>query len=329
MLHNRKRYDFSVRAVSKRTCRSESGNGENLWGTYVSEGATNIRVSGDEYVDIFPVWEWDKIPGTTTPVGEVENHNEWGVAGVAEFVGGVSDGMYGVMTYAMNDYNTQANKGWFMFDNEIMCLGTGIASTTGKTVNTSVNQCHLVGDVYMVNNGQLNKIGTGNHVQTPYQGWIWHNKVAYYYPDSVAMNLKNGTQSGKWSKVNFNQSGDLVTLPVFNMWIDHGVNPKNEKYAYMIMPGIASPASLAAYDLNTVKILSNTAELQVVHHNKLDILQAIFYAPGELKFGDKTLKATKPCVVMVKKASTPEAEILVNDPTQKEEFKAGVEIMLI
>ena len=28
MLHNRKRYDFSVRAVSKETCRSESGNGE-------------------------------------------------------------------------------------------------------------------------------------------------------------------------------------------------------------------------------------------------------------------------------------------------------------
>ena len=39
MLQNRKRYDLSVRAVSKRTCRSESGNGENLWGTYLSEGA--------------------------------------------------------------------------------------------------------------------------------------------------------------------------------------------------------------------------------------------------------------------------------------------------
>lgn len=32
--------------------------------------------------DIFAVWEWDKIPGTTTPEGEVENHNDWGVYGV-------------------------------------------------------------------------------------------------------------------------------------------------------------------------------------------------------------------------------------------------------
>ena len=329
MLHNRKRYDFSVRAVSKRTCRSESGNGENLWGTYVSEGATNIRVSGDEYVDIFAVWEWDKIPGTTVPAGEVENHNEWGVPGVAEFVGGVSDDMYGVMTYAMNDYDTQANKGWFMFDNEIVCLGAGIASSTDRTVNTSVNQCHLVGDVIMINNGQMSKIGTGNHVQSPYQGWIWHNKVAYYYPETVNMNLKNGDQSGKWSKVNFNQSGDLVTMPIFNMWIDHGVKPQDGKYAYMVLPGVASPASVASYDLNSIQILSNTAQLQAVTHKKLDIVQAIFYAPGEINYGNATLKANKPCVVMVKKASTEQPEILVADPTQKEEFKVGTDIVLV
>lgn len=329
MLHNRKRYDFSVRAVSKRTCRSESGNGENQWGTYVSEGATNIRVAGDEYVDIFPVWEWDKIPGTTVPGGEVENHNEWGVPGVAEFVGGVSDGMYGAFTYAMNDYDTQAKKGWFLFDNEIVCLGAGIESGTERTVNTSVNQCHLVGDVYMVDNGQMSKVGTGNNLKLDYKGWIWHNKVAYYYPENVTMHLKNGDQSGRWSKVNFNQSGDLVTMPVFNMWIEHGVKPQQGKYAYMVLPGIASPASLASYDLNTVQILGNTAEMQAVCHNKLDIVQAIFYTPGELKFGNKTLKANKPCIVMVKKAGTDEPEIQVSDPTQKEEFKVGTDIVLI
>ena len=329
MLHNRRRYDFSVRAVSKRTCRSESGNGENQWGTYVSEGATNIRVSGDEYVDIFPVWEWDKIPGTTAPEGEVENHNEWGVPGVAEFVGGVSDGMYGVMTYAMDDYNTQAHKGWFLFDNEIVCLGSGIASTTDKNINTSVNQCHLVGDVFMINNGQLSKVGAGNNLKLDYQGWVWHNKVAYYYPESVSMNLKNGTQSGKWSKVNFNQSGDLVTLPVFNMWIGHGVKPQQGKYAYMIIPGIASPASVASYDLNAIQILNNSKDLQAVLHNKLDMLQTIFYAPGELKFGNRVLKANKPCVVLVKKANSDAPEILVNDPTQKENLKVGNDIMLI
>lgn len=36
----------------------------------MSDGATNIRVNGNEYADIFPVWEWDRIPGTTLPAGE-------------------------------------------------------------------------------------------------------------------------------------------------------------------------------------------------------------------------------------------------------------------
>ena len=95
------------------------------------------------------------------------------------------------------------------------------------------------------------------------------------------------------------------------------------------MPGIASPASLAAYDLNTIQILSNTAQLQAVSHQKLDMVQAIFYAPGELKCGNASLKANKPCVVMMKKASTEQPEILVADPTQKEEFKVGIEIVLV
>jgi chondroitin AC lyase len=86
---------------------------------------------------------------------------------------------------------------------------------------------------------------------------------------------------------------------------------------------------LATYDLNTVQILSNTAALQAVQHAKLDIVQAIFYTPGELKFGNKILKANKPCVVMVKQAGTEQPEVLVSDPTQKEIFKVGTDIELI
>ncbi|WP_373724707.1 polysaccharide lyase family 8 super-sandwich domain-containing protein [Bacteroides heparinolyticus] len=326
MLHNRKRYDFSVRAVSTRTCRSESGNGENLLGTYLSEGATNIRITGDEYLNIFGVWEWDKIPGTTAPTGETENRNEWGVKGVADFVGGVSDGMYGVMAYAMNDYDTRANKGWFMFDNEIVCLGSGIAGGAGREVNTSVNQCHLVGDVYALANGQLSKIAAGSPVNSSYQGWIWHNKVGYYFPDSTTVHLKHGNQSGKWSRINFNQSGETETLPVFNLWMSHGSNPQQGRYAYILLPGIASPASLKAYDTNAVRIESHTAELQAVTHVKSGITQAIFFAPGELDCGDYAIKAEKPCVIMLKRNGTDAPDVRVSDPTREAVFEVGKEV---
>ena len=77
-----------------------------------------------------------------------------------------------------------------------------------------------------------------------------------------------------------------------------------------------------------IQILSNTAQIQAVAHNKLDIVQAIFYAPGELNYGNVTLKAETPCVVMIKKANTSEPEILVSDPTQKKELIVGTDIKL-
>ena len=329
MLHNRKRFDFSVRAVSNRTCRSESGNGENLLGTYLSEGATNIRVTGDEYYNIFPVWEWDKIPGTTTPAGEVENHNDWGVAGTAEFVGGVSDGLYGVMAYGMNDYGMKANKGWFMFDNEIVCLGSGIESQTDKDINTSINQCHLVGDVYATTAGKMGKMIPNSRLDSEFSGWIWHNKIGYFFPDSISMHLKNEQQQGKWSKINFNQSDQLVSMPVFNLYVSHGKKPKGEKYAYYIVPGIASPASLTAYNPTNVPIISNEANLQAVYNQQLDILQIIFWEAGTLQHGQIKVEADVPCVVMIKGTTTYRPEVLLSDPTQKNKLTYGKEVRVI
>lgn len=328
MLHNRKRYDFSARAVSSRTCRSESGNGENLWGTYLSEGATSIRVMGDEYVNIFPVWEWDKIPGTTVPAGEVENHNDWGVPGRAEFVGGVSDGMYGVMAYGMDDYGMKANKGWFMFDNEVVCLGAGIESSTDKEVNTSVNQCHLSGDVFLLKDGHAEKVAADSKLDIDFSGWIWHNKVGYYFPETVKLGLKNGQQQGRWSKINFNQSGDLVSLPVFNVWMKHGVRPKQGRYAYVVVPGVSSPASLKVYNAAAVRIESNTADLQAVWHTKLDMVQAIFYKAGTLKCGNLTLTADVPCVAMVTGLSSEAPLLTVADSAGQASLTPGKEVRL-
>lgn len=311
MLQNRKRYDLSVRAVSKRTCRSESGNGENLWGTYLSEGATCIRVLGNEYTDIFPVWEWDKIPGTTLPAGEVENHNDWGVAGVADFVGGASDGRYGVMAYSMNDYGVKAQKGWFMFDNEVVCLGADIeAPGTDKEMFTTVNQCHLSGNVYLMGtDGAAAKVEPGSALNQAVSGWVWHNKVAYYFPQSTPIHLKAANQQGRWSKINFNQSGEEVSMPVFNLSIPHGSKPQQANYAYIIVPGISSPTMLKAYDMKPVEILSNTANLQAVYHKKLDIAEVIFYQPGKLTIGSTTLSADKPCFMVAKNISSGNPEI--------------------
>ena len=216
----------------------------------------------------------------------------------------------------MNDYGVKAQKGWFMFDNEVVCLGAGIeAPDTEKELNTTVNQCNLLGDVYMIGaDGTAAKVAPGSTVSQPISGWVWHNKVAYYFPQSTSVNLKTANQTGRWSKINFNQSGEEVSKPVFNLSIPHGSKPQQASYAYFIVPGIASPAMLKAYDTQTVEILSNTATLQAVHHKKLDIVEAIFYQPGTLTIGTTTLRADKPCIMLAKKVSTSNPEIIQKEP---------------
>lgn len=329
MLHNRKNYDFSVRTSSVRTNKTESGNGENLYGTYMSEGATCIRVDGNEYLNIFPVWEWDKIPGTTTPVGEVRNTAEWGKPGTAIFTGGTSDGKYGVMTYDMNNYGVKARKAWFFFDNEVVCLGAGIESHSGKEITTSINQCLFSGDVYASDGTQIMKVAPGNQQVKGRKGWIWHNKIAYFFPESCDISLKSGNQKGNWAKINFNQSDKEITLPVFNLWLTHGTDPKQAEYAYIVMPGINNPDDAARYNTQNVKIESNTADLQAVSCRSLDMIQAIFYTPGTLNHGNIKIRADKPCAVLVKGLSTKSPEMVIADPTQKETLEAGRDVKVI
>ena len=194
----------------------------------------------------------------------------------------------------------------------MVCLGAGIeGAETDKAIHTSVNQCHLSGDVYLLpTQGDAARLQPSSSLSQSYQGWIWYNRVGYYFPESTAIHLKNGAQQGTWSKINFNQSGDLVTLPVFNLSIPHGAKPQQGSYAYIVVPGIASPASLKSYNPTTIEILSNTPQLQAVHHKQLDMLQAIFYAPGEVTVTGKAFKADRPCVMLAKKLSSEQPEVI-------------------
>lgn len=297
MLHNQPRYDFSVRAVSRQTCRSESGNGENLLGLYLSEGATCIRVTGDEYTDIFPVWEWDRIPGTTLPPGEKHNPHEWGVEGCSDFVKGASDGCNGAMGYAMDDYGVKARKAWFMFDRQVVCLGAGIS---GDSLATTLNQCHLTSDVFLVTDSATTKLAPESRLKGEFKGYVWQGKIAYYLPETADIDLRNTTQTGSWSRINFNQSNETVSRPVFNFAITHGDKSEGASYAYVVIPGVASPMSLQHFDPDEIEIVANTPECQVVVNKRLGVAGGVFYQPGSVTWQGHVFSSDVPDVKMFK-----------------------------
>ena len=320
MVDRRPGYFASVKMSSKRVIGTELINKENLSGALLGDGALYLYKTGREYEDIFPVWDWRKLPGVTAAqkgkVLPLRPQN------TAEFVGGVTDGTDGVAVLdydrkslmSRNPLGMTAKKSWFFFDGQIVCLGAGITTELVSTVATSVNQCLLNGPVSVGHDNQAETLPPGRKDYAALQ-WAWHDGIGYVFPQPAKVTVGGAEQKGSWQAIYVAGSTDPVAKQVFSLWIDHGMTPRDASYAYVILP-VASEAQVKAYSktLGAV-ILDNTAKLQAVRCGP--ITAGVFYEPGQLAYAPgKQLAVAQPSLVMIK--VTPQGTSLtVADPTQK------------
>lgn len=315
-LHLRKDYSFNVRMVSERTVRTETGNGENLLGRFLPDGSTNIQQRGDEYYNIMPVWEWDKIPGITCRDFATDQPavKQWGETGSTVFAGGVSDGRYGCTAYDMSYNKVSAKKSWFFFDKQVICLGAGISCNEDEAVTTTLNQCWQRGNT-VVYNRKVNKIVKAvDTLVNP--SLVWHDSIGYYFLGAHVVALSNGKQVGNWKKINNTYTANEIAGNVFKLSVLHGVKPHEASYSYGVVPAI-SLKEAKKYSLSGIKVLSNSKALQAVLNTQLQILQACFYVEGTVNYDGLSITVDKPCLLMVKNFSTANMEIWVAEPTQK------------
>lgn len=322
-LHIRPEYTFDVRMVSNRTSRCEYGNGENLKTYFMSDGCTNIVVDGNEYANIFPVWNWARIPGVTAPqMSDIPKaKSDWQTRGTSTFAGGVSDSIYGVSAYSYTDdyanINIRAKKAWFFFDEEVVCLGAGISSTASEEVFTTINQSLLLDKEVMVSSNK--KVSTIEKESFSYiiPDWILHNKIGYIFPENGNVFVSNQTQSGNWYDINNTASKQPLQKGVFTIGFNHGEKPSNASYAYIVVPGKQTVKDMKKYQKSkNIEILANTEEQQIVRNKKLGIWQMIFYQAGEFKNKDIAVKVNQGCALMIKENDKYKAEVHIADPAQ-------------
>lgn len=336
-LHVRPGYMFDVRLVSNRTARLEYGNGENLKTYFASDGCNSLVKRGDEYYNIFPVWNWTLIPGTTAPQANPipKAKSDWQQAGTSQFAGGVSDSLYGVTAYAYDDLwagiDMHAKKSWFFFDDEIVCLGAGITCGNANPVLTSVNQCLAAKDATMQYGAETSG-KTPSAASSPIDEggvrWVMYDGVAYIFPNGAKVKAGVAEQKGSWYDINHTQPKGEVRKNVFSLAIDHGVKPKDATYAYIVVPEAGTADAVARYGKKgCVSILSNTPALQAVEQTKLGVWQAVFYEAGEYKDKNITLRVDKPCTVMVRRMADGTVTLHVADPAQKQQpINVGVQL---
>ena len=317
--HRRPGYYASVKMCSPRALSHEAGNGENLQGYYLSQGAMMIMRDGLEYKDIYPVWDWGRIPGVTSPHKDpAPKPPNWRFPGTATFAGGTSDGTYGTAGFDFSWDGAWGKKAWFFFDDEVVALGAGLGGDAAEPIYSSVNQSLKRGSINVsYDSGSGSSLGIGEHtLDSP--RWVHHDQVGYVFPNPSVVQLKNADQSGSWQEINSNKSSSMITKSVFSLWFDHGVGPSDQSYAYILVPG-ASLSEVQSYANSLpVRILSNTTQQQAVRNDALGIAGIVFYTSGTVTLRPGlSLEADAPCIVLVNEAGS-ETKVTVAHPENAE-----------
>ena len=297
-----------------------------------ADGTNYLMLKGDEYHNIWPMYDWQKISGTTIlQKPQLHGPDNIQLDGLTDFVGAVTDGIYGAVAFDFQSPHDDlmARKSWFFFDEEYVCLGTGIKSGSDLPVATTINQVLMQSDVTIVQDGEVRKLPRGNRVLNDVK-WVYQDKIGYVFPEPTTIHLSNQEESGRWSDITDqkNISQEIVHADVFKLWFDHGRRPANGTYQYIVVPNISEQKLMETSRNNRhIEILANTPDVQAIKHNKLGQCQLAFYGAGEVEVA-KGLKVGMDSqgMAMLKMRDDRIQELTVSDPSRK---LSGVKVTVI
>ena len=307
----------SVRMSSPGTIGGEAGNGDNLKGYYMSDGATYVYIDGDEYNNIFPVWDWRKLPGITAfdsskPFKKLNFAGYWSYS---DFVGNVSDGTTGITTFQLKRDSLNANKSWIFTEDYILCLGAGIQSNCDSAVTSSIEQRLKSTDLLVYENRQWRKTD-GLHTSKVSDVRFFHDKTGYIVIDAPALGANVEARTGSWHNImSFYPPEMTSTKDVVSLWINHGVKPQESHYQYLVLPS-SSPGKVSGFNLNSIQVIQNTKQVQSVFLVKENTVYIAAYETVTLELPYKSSFKCEPGLYLLKfdgKDKNP--NILASDPT--------------
>lgn len=316
----------SIRMYSRRNMNMEEAyNGEGLKNHFRADGSNYLSIKGNEYLNISPVYDWNMIPGTTTLIlDEMPKSSEVQKKGYSEFVGAVTDGLYGAVgfDFKSSHYPLKAKKSWFFFSDKYVCLGTGIESESDKEIVTTISQSYLSGNVSYRDQYVKNISRNQENYFLDSLKWIKHGNIGYILLENSSIGVYVGEKKGNWFSVNCQSKipKEEVRKDVFKLWLRHGNGNKGKSYAYIVLPEVNKKVLDNQSKNPSVRVIYNNPQMQVVDNKEEGILYAVMYDNGmTLKhdiIGDVELKSSG--ILMVKYSDKGNIEyIAYSDPTRK------------
>lgn len=296
-VHRRPGWYASVKMLSDRVVSAEMINGEGKKSWHLSDGMTYVSTRGNEYFskDAWAALDWERLPGTTVE-RKTRGPGEGYGKGSRSFVGGVQENELGAaaMDFKANASSAVAKKSWFFFDQEVVCLGTGVGGAPGARLETIVNQRPL-------DKPESPLVVDGRKIASPlgWEGafssatWAHFDDVGYYFPGGQNIKGKRALQAGSWADIGGGSTAPHKA-PFITLWFDHARGPA---YRYAIVPGKTAPQMSVYAASNPVQVLRQDDAVHAVRAKKLKAVGAVFWQPGEVDI----VSVDKPAVLVYRR----------------------------
>ncbi|MEE0655651.1 MAG: polysaccharide lyase 8 family protein [Blautia hansenii] len=368
VVHRTEDYLFALSMYSERIQNTEIMNDENRFGWHQNNGMTYIYDEDNQYTENY----WNtvnplRLPGTTVVPVNIGTGKPDG-SGFAQggdfcskesWVGGTSIGNYGVSGMSFSGEtqgiagdapvsyapDLKGKKSWFMFDDEMVCLGAGITNKNMELpVETTIENKKLRkdGSNQLLVNGEKTEIPvkeanvkelverTADVSGTSFEQVNWAHLegnqsvgTGYYFPEeNTEIQVRRGQTTGSWKDVGTFEGES--TENYLEMWVDHGQNPENASYSYVLLPETSAEETENYAQAPKVTILENSSEVQAVRHETLKITGINFWQ--EQGGSIDGITSDKAASVMLQETEQGTVKISVSDPTMKN--KGNIQLTL-
>ena len=341
----------------------------NRYGRYQSYGTLEVLYPGSIVLGNgydYDTWNWNYNPGATTIVlpwamlhGEkarIDEYQKYDFAGALAFklkdgdVLNKTHGTHGIFAMNFNEVENQGfstvygpnthnstfrfKKSTFVMDDMIICLGSDINNddTENNTVTTLFQRLDNTG-LNLFLNGRSQRVTGSASMES--DNWMLsnYNTGFYIFGGNDMLEMWNGTQqTPNRDQIDPEAYINNSTADYWLGYLDHGSNPVDAEYEYIVIPNstrtemIAFETSITA-EGKPYTVHEKSSDAHIVENNNGIWGYAIFSENTSISNSGVVSNVNEPCLIMYEEESNDSIYISVCNPGMSfspRSFKASV-----
>lgn len=233
-------FAFGLSMTSKNVARYESINNENLKGWHTGAGMSYLYNSDvKHYRDNF--WataDMKRLAGTTTLDNEEPKENK---NSDKTFVGGTKfDDQHASigMEFENQDKTLTAKKSYFILNDKIVFLGTGIKNTdSSMNPVTTIENRKTNGYTLYTDDKQTTNSDNQETNSVFLESTDTKKNIGYHFLNKSKINVKKESHTGKWSEINKSQKTEDKKDEYYEVTQKH--SNSDNKYGYVLYPSLS------------------------------------------------------------------------------------------